>query len=108
MDKIVHPPEDPGRIVPATGQESERAPIFASLPILELWMDFGSEVLDFVAERVREEVRTQHRVLHCRTPAQFFDVHLEFAQKAFDDYLAEAARLSRMGGPADPAGGDRE
>ena len=70
------------------------------LNMVEAWLDIGSELYDFYAERVREEVRTQHRFLHCRTPAEAQRIQMEFMQKAINDYRDEAGKLIEMGARA--------
>lgn len=62
----------------------------------ETWMDIGAEVADFYANRLRENVNAQHRLLHCRNPAEFMGIEVDFAVRAFDDYHREAGRLAEM------------
>ena len=65
--------------------------------LLETWMDIGSEVQNFIAERIREDVKMQHRVLHCTTPAELHQIQAEFLQKAIEDYVAETGRMIDLG-----------
>ena len=91
MRKSVPPPGGA-----AGGDIAAPMPPLAPLPLIELWMDLGSEMLDFAAERVREEVRVQHQILHCRSPAELISLQLAFLQRALDDYNAQAGRLATM------------
>lgn len=58
--------------------------------------DMGSEVLSFVADRIKEDVATQHKLLHCKNVADFQKVQAEFMQKAIDQYTAETGKLVQM------------
>ena len=64
------------------------------------WMgalsDMGAEVMSFVAERIKEDVKTQHKVLHCKNMAELQHVQSEFLQKAMDQYQAETGKLMDM------------
>ncbi|WP_088631548.1 hypothetical protein [Phaeobacter sp. 22II1-1F12B] len=64
---------------------------------LETWLDIGSELQDFVAERIREDVLTQHRILHSHTPGELKHIQAEYVQKAMDDYAAKTGRLVELG-----------
>lgn len=59
--------------------------------------DLGSEVLSFVADRIKEDVKTQHRILHCRNVAELQHIQAEFVQTAIDQYTAETGKLVKMG-----------
>ena len=37
---------------------------------IESLADLGSEVTSFVADRIREDVKTQHAILHCKSLAE--------------------------------------
>lgn len=65
--------------------------------LLEAWLDIGSEFQDFLAERIREDVKTQHRILHCKTPAELHQIQADFLQKAIDDYATETGRMIDLG-----------
>jgi hypothetical protein len=65
--------------------------------LLETWLDIGSEFQDFLAERIREDVKTQHRILHCTNPADLHKIQAEFVQKAIEDYSAETGRMLEIG-----------
>ncbi|TDT78119.1 phasin protein [Litoreibacter halocynthiae] len=63
---------------------------------LEAMSDLGSEVLSFVAERVKEDVKTQHQILHAKSLAQVQHIQAEFVQKAVDQYSAETGKLVEL------------
>lgn len=60
--------------------------------------DLGSEVTSFVADRIKEDVQTQHALLHCKSLPEVQKVQAEFLQKAFDQYRAETGKLIKMTG----------
>lgn len=60
--------------------------------------DLGNEVSLFVAERIKEDVKTQHALLHCKSLPEVQQVQAEFLQRAFDQYRAETGKLIKMTG----------
>jgi len=60
---------------------------------LENVAELSSEMIDFLASRIREDVRTQHQLLHCKTLPEIQHVQAEFMQRAFDQYSAESGKL---------------
>lgn len=69
--------------------------------------DHGSEVTSVVAERIKEDVKSQHALLHCKSLPEVQNVQSGFLQETFDQYQAETGKLIRLtgttavGGPAD-------
>lgn len=61
------------------------------------WMgalsDMGAEVMSFVAERIKEDVKTQHKVLHCKDVTELQQVQAEFIQRAMEQYQDETGKL---------------
>ena len=66
-----------------------------------VWMeaisDMSAEVADFVAERIKEDVKTQHEILHCKNAKDLQHVQAQFMQRAMDQYRAETGKLVEMG-----------
>jgi hypothetical protein len=60
--------------------------------------DLGGEVTSFIAERIKEDVKTQHALLHCKSLPEVQQVQADFLQKAFDQYQAETGKLIKMTG----------
>lgn len=58
--------------------------------------DLGSEVLSFVADRIKEDVKTQHKMLHCKDVSELQKIQAEFMQTAIDQYTAETGKLVQM------------
>ena len=59
--------------------------------------DFGAEMLSFVAERVKEDVKTQHKILHCKNVGELQQIQAQFIQKAVDQYSTETGKLVALG-----------
>lgn len=66
--------------------------------------EMGSEVLSFVADRIKEDVKTQHEILHCDDMAKLQDIQARFVKKAVDQYSAETGKLIEMSHQFFPAG----
>ncbi|MFK7938775.1 MAG: phasin family protein [Roseovarius sp.] len=58
--------------------------------------DLSSEVLSFVSDRVKEDVKVQHEVLHCKDVTELQHIQSQFLQKAVDQYQAETGKLVAM------------
>lgn len=64
---------------------------------LETVSDMGAEVMSFLAERVKQDVDTQHKILHCKNPAELQELQGHFVKKAMEQYHAETGKLVEMG-----------
>lgn len=58
--------------------------------------DMNAEFAGFVAERIKEDVKTQHQILHCKDMGELRHIQSEFFQKAIDQYHAETGKLVEM------------
>ncbi|PJI92079.1 phasin protein [Yoonia maricola] len=63
----------------------------------EVMADMNSEVVSFVADRIREDVKTQHALLHCKTAADMQRAQVAFLEKAYTQYTEETGKLIKMG-----------
>jgi hypothetical protein len=63
---------------------------------MEALSDMGAEVLGFVADRVKEDVHTQHEILHCKNLGDLQHIQAQFVQKAIDQYQTETGKLVEM------------
>ena len=70
--------------------------IGANAAWLENLGDIGAEVLRFFAERITEDVKTQHEIMHCTNPAELQKIQARFIQKAIDQYQTETGKLVQM------------
>lgn len=95
---------------PTTSTDSEPFNTFAHLQEAGLgnmmgmstaWMeaisDMGAEVATFVAERIKEDVKTQHEILHCKNVGDLQHIQAEFIQKAMSQYQIETGKILKMG-----------
>lgn len=55
--------------------------------------DLGAEVASFIAQRIREDVQAQHKILHATSAEELRRLQGEFVQRAVDQYAAETGRL---------------
>jgi len=62
----------------------------------EAMADLNSEVVSFLADRVKEDVKTQHKILHCKNATEMREVQLEFLEEAYAQYTAETGKLIKM------------
>ncbi len=60
---------------------------------VETISDVGAEWLSFVADRVKEDVRTQHQLLHAKNLGEIQHIQAQFLQKAMDDYRDETGKI---------------
>jgi hypothetical protein len=65
------------------------------------WMDaFGNitaELIDFVGERIREDVKAQSEILQCKSPSDLQQIQAQFMQKTLEHYEAETGKLVEIG-----------
>jgi hypothetical protein len=65
---------------------------------VEALSDWNAEVVSFVADRIKEDVKTQHEILHCKNVGELQHIQAQFIQKAIDQYQAETGKLVEMSG----------
>jgi len=64
---------------------------------LENMRDLGSELMSFMADRIKEDVKTQHAILHCKDGEEMRIIQTDFMRKAVDQYTQETGKLVEMG-----------
>lgn len=64
---------------------------------VEAMSAMSAEMGDFIAERIKEDVKTQHEILNCRTVSDLREIQAQFMQKAIDQYQAETGKLVEIG-----------
>ncbi|MCK0097363.1 phasin family protein [Yoonia sp. F2084L] len=62
----------------------------------EAMADMNSEVVNFVSERIKEDVKTQHELLHCKSAEELQKAQLAFLEKAYQQYTDETGKLVKM------------
>ncbi len=63
---------------------------------METMSDLSSEWLQFVSDRVKQDVKTQHRILHAKDLGEVQKIQMQFMQEAVDQYTAETGKLIDM------------
>ncbi|NNE54114.1 MAG: phasin family protein [Sulfitobacter sp.] len=65
------------------------------------WLDalgkMGAEMATFVADRVKEDVKTQQDLMGCKTVEELQHVQAQFVQKAMKQYQEETGKLVEIG-----------
>lgn len=57
----------------------------------------GSEWLDFVSGRLKQNLRLPQQLCTCRSPEEIRDVHAAYWQRAAEDYQTEFAIMAKLG-----------
>jgi hypothetical protein len=65
--------------------------------LCEGWAMLGSEWLDFVNRRLKQDLSLPQQICACRSPAELRDVYAAFWQRVADDYQREFAVMARLG-----------
>ena len=55
------------------------------------------EVLHFVADRIKEDAKTQHSLLHCKSAKELQEAQLAFLKTAHEQYTIETGKIVDMG-----------
>lgn len=58
--------------------------------------DVSTEVMDFVTDRIKEDVKTQHQILNCKNVSELQQIQADFLEKAVEQYQAETGKLLEM------------
>ncbi len=91
---------DPASAMMATFVEFQKAGLGPLQWLGTAWLenmgDLGGELSQFMAERIREDVKTQHEILHCRDAAKLQEIQSRFIQKAIEQYTAETGKLVEL------------
>jgi len=58
--------------------------------------DMSAEVVSFVADRIKEDVKVQHEIIHCKNVTEMQHIQSQFLQKAMDQYQTETGKLVEM------------
>lgn len=71
----------------------------------EAWSEIGREVVDFVAERVKQDVAAQQAFMQCRSLPDLQKAQTEFLTNAVAQYTAETGKLADLSAKLLPGGG---
>lgn len=75
---------------------------------VEAMSEMGAEVLSFVADRIKEDVKTQHQLLHCKDVTELQKIQARFMKDAIEQYTAETGKLVQMSQLFFPGTGQRD
>jgi hypothetical protein len=64
--------------------------------MMKAMAEMNEEVASFANSRWREHVERSEALMKCSDPAAAFGLHVDFAQKATQQYLEEASRLMAL------------
>jgi hypothetical protein len=68
-------------------------PIAVGKVVTQAWMDFGTEAIRFVWDRLQQDMKTQQALLACKSLEEFQAIQNEFFRSAQEQYAAEAGKL---------------
>lgn len=63
---------------------------------IEAMSEMTSEVTSFIADRISEDVKTQHALLHCESLTELQQKQMEFMERAYVQYTVETGKLLEM------------
>lgn len=93
--------QNPTQTMMSAFQDMQKAGLDPARWMGTAWMEhmssLGSEWLSFVSDRIQEDVKTQHALLHCKDLSAAQHIQMQFLQKAMDDYQAETGKMVEMG-----------
>ncbi|MEO0703466.1 MAG: phasin family protein [Pseudomonadota bacterium] len=58
--------------------------------------DIGAEMTSFLADRIKEDVKTQNEILHCKDINELQRIQAQFIQTAVAQYSSETGKLVSM------------
>lgn len=75
-----------------------RKPASGGLPWLnvaayEKLAEMGADFVDFLGERLHEDVKMQHAILHCRDANALMQLQQAFIRTAIDQYTSQTGRV---------------
>jgi S-methylmethionine-dependent homocysteine/selenocysteine methylase len=69
----------------------------------EAMSDIGSEMMSFLSDRIQEDVKTQHKILHCKTLTELQEAQTAFLERAYVQYTVETGKIVKMSTAIFPA-----
>ena len=92
-----------------TGTENPTAsgadlPVAVGTAAMQAWMDIGSEAVQFVLDRMQQDIKAQQALLACKSLAEIQKVQAEFFHSAQAQYTAKTSKMLEMMGKAATGG----
>ena len=78
-------------------QRSQESIGTATTSMIDGIMTLNREIIDFVSERIRQDIETQQEFRGCRSLDAIGSVQMKFLRTAVDQYSAEADKLAKLG-----------
>lgn len=91
--------EDPTGPQPS-GMVGLGLPMALGAVAVHAWMDMGTEALQFVRDRLQQDIKTQQAMLGCTSLEELRRIPAEFFTAAQEQYAAEAGRMLDLMGRA--------
>lgn len=66
------------------------------LPWIECIAEMNADFIQFVADRIGEDIRTQHAILSCSDPKELERIRHRFFEKALADFSARTGREMKL------------
>ncbi len=91
-----------GQAKPMAGFNQAQAAQFGMLgwfgtAMIESATRAGAEFTEFLNERIKEDVKTQHALLNCRDMDRLAEIQAGFLKTAVEQYAAETGKLMNIG-----------
>jgi hypothetical protein len=68
----------------------------------EAMSNLGSEIISFVADRIQEDVKAQHEILHCKNLTELQQAQAAFLERAYVQYTVETGKILKLGADVFP------
>ena len=65
--------------------------------LMESFGDMSAQMAKFFAQRIEEDVKAQHDLLHCKTLQDVQHIQLQFFENAFKQYQENSAKMLDIG-----------
>lgn len=85
------------------GNESRLLGSFTALPVVDLWLRFGTEYLRFVSQRLAAQAELLDKLRHCTNVDELVRTETRFLDTATDDYGQALDRMADVTRADEPA-----
>lgn len=65
--------------------------------LMESFGDMSAQMAKFVAQRIEEDVKVQHELLHCKSLQEVQHIQMQFFENAFKQYQENSAKMMDIG-----------
>ncbi len=64
---------------------------------IESFGDMSAQMAKFFAQRIEEDVKVQHELLHCKSIQEVQHIQMQFFENAFKQYQENSAKMMDIG-----------